>query len=160
MPTGRNTTGRKGKLTRRTSFFTGCVKRMYFQAISMKADESFCVCVSVSIPVWLRSTLPFILSRLSLKVFLSFSVSSISPMPKLFHGHSHRGRLVTQALSLLSPFLVLILSSFSTFWGNGVLWWDRDVCNSQEKEKKGRGGDMGIIQRSVWEGEKMCGHGL
>lgn len=60
MPTGRNTTGRKGKLVRRTAFFSGCVKRMYFQAISTKADESFCVGVSELIPDWLRSTLSFI----------------------------------------------------------------------------------------------------
>lgn len=160
MATGKNTTGRKGKLMRRTAFFSGCVKGMYFQAISMKADESFCVCVSGLIPVWLRSTLPFILSRLALQVFLSFSVSSISPMPKLFHGHSQRGRLVTQHLPLLFPFLVLILSSFSTFWGNGVLWRDRNFCNSQEKKKSREMIWFREMRKSVWESEKSWGYGL
>lgn len=132
MPTGRNTAGRKGKLMKRTAFFTGPVRRTYFHgAVSMKADESFRACVSKSIPIWLTSTHPFTLSRRSPRVFLSFSVSSISPMPKLFHGHSQRGRLVTQHLPLLSPFLVLILSSFSTFWGNGAHWWDRNVCGGR-----------------------------
>lgn len=48
MPTGRNTTGRKGKLMKRTAFFSGCVKRMYIQAYIHERWWKFpCMCVWV-----------------------------------------------------------------------------------------------------------------
>ncbi len=78
-----------------------------------------CVCVCAGSPVFVcvKYEVPHRFSVAHLKTsFLypsrSLILSPISLIPKLFHGQSHWGRVVTEHFSLLSPFFSLSFHLF------------------------------------------------
>ncbi len=100
-----------------------------------------CVCVCVRSPVFVcvkyeaphRFPVPHLKTSF-LYPSRSLILSPISLIPKLFHGQSHRGRVVTEHFSLLSPFFSL---SFHLFKLSGEMGFGGMEISARWKEEGG-----------------------